>query len=56
MGRTRAKATQNLIALFRAIETPARAIGLKPPPTQQEIQEHVADCVEFFLRATRKVG
>ena len=45
-----AKAARHLIGLFKSIETAASAAGMAPPPAPPEIERHVAECVEVFLR------
>ena len=45
------RAAQLLIGLFRSIETASHAVGLSPPPSRVQIERHVGECVDLFLRA-----
>jgi TetR/AcrR family transcriptional regulator, mexJK operon transcriptional repressor len=47
------RAAAHFICLIRGIPTFQREIGLVTATPPQEKQEHVRDCVEFFLRACR---
>ena len=46
-----AKAARHLTGLYKSIETSAFAVGLAPPPSRSEVERHVTECVDVFLRA-----
>ena len=45
------RAAQLLIGLLRSIETASYALGLSPSPSRTQIEDHVGECVDLFLRA-----